>query len=73
MITTVFFDLYGTLAGFEPSRYEVQSQACAEFGIEVSPDGVIKGYAAADAHMARENSVAPLSPNPPKEGVGLAS
>ena len=60
MLTTVFFDLYGTLAGFAPSRYLVQSEACAEFGIDLSPEGVLAGYALADAFMARENSLSPL-------------
>ena len=67
MLTTVFFDLYGTLAGFAPSRYLVQSEACAEFGIELSPEGVLAGYALADAFMARENSVSPLRTKDPEE------
>jgi putative hydrolase of the HAD superfamily len=60
MITAVFFDLYGTLAGFSPSRYEIQSAACADFGIEVTPQGILAGYALADAYMARQNAVRPL-------------
>jgi len=56
MITAVFFDLYGTLAGFQPSRFEVQSKACADFGIQVTQDGVLAGYAQADAFMARQNA-----------------
>ena len=48
MIEAVFFDLYGTLAGFSPSRYEVQSAACAEIGIDVTVQGVLNGYALAD-------------------------
>ena len=60
MTKAVFFDLYGTLAGFEPSRYEVQSQACADFGITVTPDGILKGYAAADAYMNQENAISPI-------------
>jgi len=60
MITAVFFDLYGTLAGFSPARYEIQSEACAQFGIELTPEGVVKGYAKADAFMARQNAVHPL-------------
>ena len=60
MITAVFFDLYGTLAGFSPPRYEIQSTACADFGIEVTPEGILKGYALADAHMAAQNAVRPL-------------
>ena len=60
MIAAVFFDMYGTLAGFKPSRFEVQSQVCTQFGIEVTPEGIRKGYASADAYMAVENSTAPL-------------
>ena len=60
MIKAVFFDLYGTLAGFKPSRYEVQSQACVDFGIVVTPEGILRGYAAADAYMNEQNAVRPL-------------
>ena len=42
MIRAVFFDLYGTLAGFSPSRYEIQSEACADFGIEVTISKIVK-------------------------------
>ena len=60
MIKAVFFDIYGTLAGFSPSRYEIQSSACAEYGIDVTPNGVVKGYADADAYMAHESGIRPL-------------
>ena len=60
MIKAVFFDLYGTLAGFHPSRYEIQSTACADFGITVTPEGILAGYALADVHMADQNAVSPL-------------
>ena len=56
MLKAVFFDLYGTIAGFEPGRFEVQSQACADFGITLTPEGVLKGYADADAYLGRENA-----------------
>ena len=67
MIAAVFFDMYGTLAGFEPSRFEVQSRVCAEFGLEVSAEGVLKGYGSADAYMAAENSSAPLRLRSPEQ------
>ena len=60
MISAVFFDLYGTLAGFSPSRYQIQSAACADFDIQVTEEGILKGYALADAHMADQNAVRPL-------------
>ena len=60
MIKAVFFDLYGTLAGFSPSRYQIQSTACADFGIQVTPEGILRGYAMADAYMAEQNAVRPM-------------
>ena len=60
MIQAIFFDLYGTLAGFQPDRFQIQSQACAEFGLEVTPDGILRGYALADAYMAEQNAVLPV-------------
>ena len=60
MITTVFFDLYNTLAGFRPSRYEVQSEALADFGISVTPEGILRGYYLADAYMSEQNATKPV-------------
>ena len=60
MIKAVFFDLYGTLGGFSPSRYQIQATACADFGIQVTPEGILRGYALADAYMAEQNAVRPL-------------
>ena len=60
MIAAVFFDLYGTLVGFSPSRFEIQSTACADFGIALTPEGVLRGYRLADAFMAEQNRVKPL-------------
>ncbi len=60
MITAVFFDLYGTLAGFRPSRYEIQSEALADFGISVTPQGILSGYHLADAFMSYQNATKPV-------------
>ena len=60
MIVAVFFDLYGTLAGFSPSRFEIQSTACADFGISLTPEGVLRGYNLADAFMAEQNRTRPM-------------
>ena len=48
-IRAVFFDLYGTLAGFDPPREEIQARAAAVFGFEVTKQGIDAGY-----HMADE-------------------
>ncbi len=60
MISAVFFDLYGTLVGFTPSRHQIQAEACADFNIKVTHDGIRIGYSNADALMAKQNSVKPL-------------
>ena len=60
MIKAAFFDLYGTLAGFSPSRFEIQSKAVAEFGLTVTEGGVLLGYSAADAFLAEQNVREPL-------------
>ncbi|GIT15585.1 MAG: hypothetical protein CM1200mP37_1660 [Chloroflexota bacterium] len=44
MNDTIFFDFYGTLAGFQKSRYELQVNACADFNICVSEKGIEEGY-----------------------------
>lgn len=60
MIRAVFFDLYGTLSTFNPPREKVQAQACAQFGLQVTPQGILRGYALADDLMARQNASEPL-------------
>ena len=60
MIKAIFFDLYGTLAGFKPSRYEIQSAACANFGIALTEQGVLRGYGQADSFMTEQNKTYPL-------------
>jgi HAD superfamily hydrolase (TIGR01662 family) len=60
MIKAVFFDFYNTLACFDPPREELQARACGEFGIRVTPEGIARGYALADAYMAKEVAIVPL-------------
>ncbi|GIS65203.1 MAG: hypothetical protein CM1200mP3_14510 [Chloroflexota bacterium] len=56
----IFFDLYGTLAGFSPSRFQIQSEACRIFNIELTEGGILKGYASADQFMAEQKKNQPL-------------
>ena len=55
-VHTVFFDVYNTLARFYPPREEIQTTACQDFGIVVTPNGIARGYALADEFMAQENA-----------------
>ena len=62
MIKAVFFDLYGTLAGFDPPREEVQTQALESFGFTATKQGIALGYVGADDWMSQVNaSDTPLS------------
>ena len=57
-IKAVFFDFYGTLAGFHPPKEEVQAQAMASMGFHASHEGIIQGYREADRLMSEVNSTA---------------
>lgn len=59
-IKAVFFDLYGTLAGFDPPRDEIQARAAAVFGFEVTKQGIDAGYHLADEFMTGQNATRPV-------------
>lgn len=61
MLKVLFFDFYGTLAGFNPSRYEIQSKACDELGFNITEEGILKGYKFADILMTEQNKKKPVS------------
>ena len=66
-IRAVFFDLYGTLATFDPPREVIQANAAAEFGMALTAEGVDRGYHLADQHMSRQNATAPVRNMSPTE------
>ena len=59
-IIAVLFDLYGTLAGFEPSRFILQSEVAKKYGFELTEKGVAQGYFLADKFMAEQNVTYPI-------------
>ena len=59
-IKAVLFDLYGTLVGFEPSRFVIQSQVVKKYDLFLTEPGVSKGYFLADKFMAEQNAVNPI-------------
>ena len=59
-VELVLFDLYGTLAGFDPPREVIQQRAAAEFDIKLSREGVDAGYHLADIFMSQQNSRRPV-------------
>ena len=63
-IKAVLFDLYGTLVGFEPSRFVIQSQVATKYDLFLTEEGVSKGYFLADKFMAEQNAVNPIRSMP---------
>ena len=60
MIKAVFFDFYNTLVKFWPPLDQIQQASCYEFGLNVSEEGINRGYAVADVYFNRENEINPL-------------
>ena len=61
MIRAVFFDFYGTLAGWQPPGSEIQHQAAAEEGVALDQNAVERAYPTANTLMDRENAIQPLA------------
>ena len=59
-IRAVFFDLYGTLAGFDPPREEIQARAATKFGFKVTKQGIDAGYHMADEFLTGQNATRPV-------------
>ena len=50
MSKAIFFDWFYTLARFEPPRQQLYSQTFREFGVELSPEKVMRGILVADQY-----------------------
>lgn len=59
-VTFAFFDLYGTLAHFDPPREVIQQNAASQFGLEVTRDGIDSGYHLADQYLSEQNARKPV-------------
>ena len=61
MLRAVFFDFYGTLAGWQSGGERIQAQAARAEGLAVDEALLGAGYRAADAYLAEQNAVSPVS------------
>jgi putative hydrolase of the HAD superfamily len=59
-IKYIFFDIYGTLAGFYPEREKIQKKILKKNGIFLSEDQITFGYKFADEYMAFQKKNKPL-------------
>lgn len=59
-IKAVFFDVYNTLAGFHPTREQIQATAAAAHGLHLTDEGTARGYHDADRFMSEQNGTRPV-------------
>jgi putative hydrolase of the HAD superfamily len=73
MIKAVFFDLHNTLADYDPPREVTQSRLLKEFGIEASPESLVRPIMVADDFLYREHSRRSLGKRSQEEKIALYS
>jgi len=60
VVKAIFFDWFNTLALYDPPREQLHRQACQEFGIELPPEAVMRGFLTADKYFWEENANSPV-------------
>jgi putative hydrolase of the HAD superfamily len=71
VIKAVFFDLYNTLAGYDPPREETQARILNELGVEVTPQSLLRPIMAADDFIYQEHARYPIGKRSKEETVEL--
>jgi len=71
MIKAVFFDLYQTLACYDPPREEIQAGILNDLGVEVNPETLRRPLAVADEFIYQELARAPLGKRAEKDKMAL--
>ena len=66
MIRVITFDFYNTLVKFWPPLEDIQQESCWKMGLNVSRNGLRRGYAKADILFNRANEEEPLSLRSPE-------
>ena len=61
MIKAIFLDFYNTLVQFWPPLGQIQQVSCREMGLNVSEEGINRGYTVADVYFNHENELRPLA------------
>ena len=56
----IFFDIYGTLAGFYPEREKIQTKILIKYNITLTENQITEGYKEADEFMTYQKKIKPL-------------
>ena len=71
MIKAVFFDLYNTLVTYDPPREVIEAKILKDFGIEVSPESLLRPITTADDFIYKEHARLPISKRSKEETTAL--
>lgn len=73
MIKAVFFDLYNTLVTYDPPREVIGARILKDFGIEVSPEALLRPIMTADNFIYEEHARLPIGKRSKEETTALYS
>jgi putative hydrolase of the HAD superfamily len=71
VIKAVFFDLYNTLVTYDPPREVIESRILKDFGIEVSPEALLRPILTADDFIYKEHARSSISKRSKEETIAL--
>jgi len=67
VIKAIFFDLYQTLAGYDPPREEIEASILKDNGITIKPEALQVPFSIADAFFHKESARRPFHKMSPDE------
>jgi len=73
VIKAVFFDLYNTLVNYDPPREVIEAKVLKDFGIEVSPEALLRPIMTADDFIYQEHARLSISKRSEEEKIALYS
>jgi putative hydrolase of the HAD superfamily len=71
VIKAVFFDLYNTLLTYDPPREVIEARILKDFGIEASPEALLRPILTADEFIYQEHARFPISKRSKEEATAL--
>jgi putative hydrolase of the HAD superfamily len=71
VIKAVFFDLYNTLLTYDPPREVIEARILKDFGIEASPEALLRPIMTADEFIYQEHARFPISKRSKEETTAL--
>jgi putative hydrolase of the HAD superfamily len=71
VIKAVFFDLYNTLLTYDPPREVIEARILQDFGIEASPEALLRPILTADEFIYQEHARSSISKRSKEETMAL--